>query len=101
MSEERDASGSITNQNYALGHIESGSKYYTVSDRSGSVSSVTDKFEDFQSEYAYAPYGERRVISENVASEYQFTGCFFHSPSGLYLAGARQYNAALGRFLSR
>ncbi len=51
--------------------------------------------------YGYDAYGRVTKLSGTVDSDFQYTGHYAHSPSGLYLAPYRAYDAELGRWISR
>src|SRR2546425_5637666 len=51
--------------------------------------------------HEYDPYGRRTKVQGDLDSDFAFTGHYVHSPSGLYLALYRAYDAETGRWLSR
>jgi RHS repeat-associated protein len=130
MCEARNASGAISAQYFALGETISGTSYFyskeypTVNlpasreffqtalasghpagfdpvSQAGSIREMTDSSGNVQAEYSYDPYGRVSKLQGSVASDFQYGGYYYHSPSGLSLAVHRQYDANLGRWLNR
>ncbi len=81
-----------------------GADYYFHHDGLGSVASVTDSTGTPQWSYGYEPFGTLRTQTQQDPSAptnlLRFTGELFDQETGLYHLRARQYDPALGRFLS-
>ena len=102
MCEARDASGAISSQYFAYGEaIAANPYYYTLDDSPGSVRELTDGSGNTQAAYSYDPYGRVTKLRNSVASDFQYCGYYFHSPSGLSSTLNRAYNANLGRWINR
>src|SRR5581483_12454474 len=55
-----------------------------------------------QAQYRYDPWGVKtNVVTESVASDFQFAGMYCHERSSLILALYRQYHPSLDRWLTR
>ena len=72
--------------------------FYYHPDALGSTRNVTDTAGATQLTYDYEPYGAVRSQTGSLANFVKFTGQY-HDPTGLYHLRARQYDAAVGRFL--
>ncbi len=59
--EERDGSGTLTKKFFALGQMNSTTKYFYDRDHVGSIREMADNFGSVQAEYAFDPFG--RVTS--------------------------------------
>jgi RHS repeat-associated protein len=102
MCETRDASGNLLNQFFKLGErITSTSYFWSVDHPTKSVRTLTNSSGTIVAEYAYSPDGKTSVIQQSVASDFQYSGLYHHSRSGLGLSATRVYNSSLGRWLSR
>jgi RHS repeat-associated protein len=88
-----------------------GMPYYYLADQLGSVLEVVGAGSNspVQDVYEYQPYGGRTIAYSApgpaaghapVLSDIGFAGYFYHSPSGLSLAGSRAYSAGIGRWLN-
>jgi RHS repeat-associated protein len=74
-----------------------------ATDHLGSTSLVLDDQGDKVAESRHYPYGEERwrwPQEGTFPTEYRFTGQRIQSGLGLYFMGARQYDPALGRWIS-
>jgi len=104
LCEERDASNNVTKRFYGQGEQIAGSSYYFTRDHLGSIREMTDASNVLRARYDYDLYGQataNSVTANPVASDFGFTGRYYHASSGLYLAPYRAYNASVGRWLSR
>jgi RHS repeat-associated protein len=99
--EERDASYAVTKRYYLQGVQIGTTNYYYTRDHLGSVRELTDSSGAVQTRYDYDPYGRRTKISGSLDADFGFTGHYFHQPDGLHLALYREYDADLGRWISR
>lgn len=70
-------------------------------DHLGSVREVVNASSGVLTRYGYDAYGRGSKLSGTVESDFQYTGHYAHSPSGLYLSPYRAYEAELGRWISR
>jgi RHS repeat-associated protein len=76
---------------------------YVATDHLGSTSLVLDDQGSVVAESRHYPYGEERwrwPQEGTFPTEYRFTGQRIQSGLGLYFMGARQYDPALGRWIS-
>jgi RHS repeat-associated protein len=108
LCEERDSSGANTLKRFLNRgmQVQSGADlpagaYFFTYDHLGSIREMTDAAGAVRAQYAYDPYGQRTVVSENAAATFGFGGHFFHAATGLHLALYRAYDVQLGRWLSR
>ncbi len=99
--EERDASGTLTKQFFAMGQTLSGSNYFYIFDHLGSIRGMTDSSGNVVAQYQYGMYGEVTQTVGTLASDFQYAGYYFHAPSGLNLTTFRAYNPSLGRWINR
>ncbi len=95
-------------RNSGAGHFKDGELisgtpdlYYYNKDHLGSVRELTDVSGNILSQYNYSPYGQVMKFSENVPSDFQYAGYYYHAPSGLSLTLNRVYSAQLGRWINR
>ncbi len=102
LAEQRDLTGgTVTKRFFGQGEQISGTNYYFTKDHLCSVREMVDNAGTIHARYDYDPYGRRTKISGDLDADFAFTGFYYHSVSGLYLALYREYNADLGRWLSR
>lgn len=102
LCEERNASGAtVTKRFFTQGEQIGGVNYYFTKDHLGSVIEMTDASGALKARYSYDPYGRRTKVSGSLDADFGFTGHYYHSTSGLYLAMYRAYDANLGRWLNR
>lgn len=99
--EERDASDNVTKRYYPQGMQVGSTSYYYTHDHLGSVRELTDSSGVVQARYDYDPYGRRTKLTGSIDADFGFTGHYCHQPSGLNLALYRDYDADLGRWISR
>jgi RHS repeat-associated protein len=83
---------------------EGGNTYYYLSDSLGSVTDLTDGSGNSEWAYLYEPFGssrtEDKIDSGAPDNVMKFAGELEES-TGLYYLRAREYDATVGRFLSR
>ncbi|MHB8652645.1 MAG: RHS repeat domain-containing protein [Terriglobia bacterium] len=77
-----------------------GAIYYLFGDHLGTARVMTDSNGNVQQQSDYYPYGGERVITNNVANNYKFTGKERDTETGNDYFGARLYENNLGRFMS-
>jgi RHS repeat-associated protein len=106
--EELDANGNVIKKYYLQGMTRvSGSStgnYFYTRDHLGSIREMTDGSGALRARYDYDASGRRStnmVTMNPVEADYAFTGHYYDLPSGLNVAFYRQYDANLGRWLSR
>ena len=73
---------------------------YYHNDVSGSPHIATNQAGDVIWEAEYLPYGKNAQSSPQSEEKVGFHGYTYDDETGLYLAGARYYDPAIGRFLS-
>jgi len=108
LSEERDSNNAVTKRYYSQGMqvtigSNSGSYYYTR-DHLGSVREMVDSAGAVRARYDYDIWGNRSgnlIATTPVDAEFGFTGHYYHTASGLYLAPFRAYDPLAGRWISR
>jgi RHS repeat-associated protein len=101
MCEARNASSSITAQYFEFGQTISGSNYYYVLDRPGSIVILVDSSGNVAGAESYDPYGRVTQTQGSLSSDFQYAGYYYHAPSGLNLTVHRAYSSVLGRLLNR
>jgi hypothetical protein len=74
--------------------------YYYTRDHLGSIRELTNSSGAVRIRYDYDPYDRGTKLSGTVDTDFGFTGCYFHQPSGLNLALYCAYDADLGRWVS-
>ncbi len=99
--EERDSSGVLTKEFFALGQKNSATKLFYTKSRPGSTAEMTDNSGVVLAQYTFDPYGRVTKISESVPCDFQFAGYYKHGRSNLDLAMRRSYNSQLGRWINR
>ncbi len=99
--EERDASGTLAKQFFAMGQTLSGSNYFYMFDHLGSIRGMTDSSGNVVAQYQYGMFGEVTQTVGTLASDFGFCGYYVHAPSGLNLTTFRAYSPTLGRWINR
>ena len=99
--EQRDNSNAVVSQYSGLGQRNSTTNYFYAFDHLGSVREVTNDGGTVQGAFGFDPYGNMTVLSGSFTPDFGFTGIYQHSRTNLDLTWFRQYNPALGRWLSR
>lgn len=99
--EERDISGSLLKNFLGYGELIGPSKFFWVNDHISSIHQFTDNSGLIQAEYLFDLFGRVSKVNEVVAVDFNYSGYYVHSRSGLNLTLTRSYNSALGRWLSR
>lgn len=100
MTEERTVAGAVLKKYFGQGCVIQGAPMFFAKDHLGSVrSSVMGN--GAQSQFEYAPYGERVILSGAEESDFGFAGLYQHSRSNFLVAGRRFYGPAMGRWLNR
>jgi RHS repeat-associated protein len=74
--------------------------YYYFQDHLGTALMMVDAWGHIQQQSVYYPFGGERVITNNVANNYKFTGLERDSETGLDHTLNLQYSSTLGRWLS-
>ncbi len=108
--EERDISGSLSNgkQFFDGGQVNFASStpttYFYTGDHLGSIREMTKTNSGtttIEAQYGYSPYGQVTRIAGSQDADFQYAGMYINQRSGFDLTLFRQYNAGLGRWLSR
>ncbi len=99
--EQRDNSNAVVSQYSGLGQRNSTTNYFYAFDHLGSVREVTNDGGTVQGAFGFDPYGNMTVLSGSFKPDFGFTGIYQHSRTNLALTWFRQYNPALGSWLSR
>jgi RHS repeat-associated protein len=96
----------VVRYHYQQGFIDSGRpkrKYNYARDHLGSITDIVGEGNDRALHVDYDPWGNATTSgSVNSVHEptFSFCGYMYHKPSGLYLTLFRQYDPAIGRWLS-
>ena len=101
LCEERDANDNVTKRFFADGERIGFWKYYYTRDHLGSVREMTSTTGALLSRFDYGPYWRVTQVYGTLASDFRYTGHYYHAPSGLHLALYRAYDADIGRWLNR
>jgi RHS repeat-associated protein len=102
LAHDNTQSGSpVSTQYFGQGIILSGTPYYYVQDRLGSVTQLVTKSGTLVTQYTYDPYGNRTTVSGTVVSDIGYAGYFNHSVSGLDFTLYRGYDPTHARWLNR
>lgn len=99
--EETDASYIKRKTFFSSGEILSGTAYFYSLSHLSSVHELSDVSGAAQARYFYSPFGKPLKISGGVNADFQFSGYYVHSRSGLNFTSTRVYDCMTGRFLSR
>lgn len=103
--EERDAAGALTKRLFERGmKVETGpttGSFFYTRDHLGSVRELTDGSGTVRARYAYDPYGRGTRLSGDMEAEFGFAGMFRIVEAGLAGTRFRNYDAEIGRWLSR
>ncbi|MHC4755803.1 MAG: RHS repeat-associated core domain-containing protein, partial [Planctomycetota bacterium] len=93
------------------GDYSTGTKYFYLHDRLGSVRQVIETDGDVVCRYTYNPYGELfdtptmgaglDETEETIDNPFTFTGQWYDSEINQYCLRARMYDPKIGRFTSR
>ena len=88
---------------FGNGFEEDGLDYYYTKDHLGSIREVVAADgTTIHAVYDYSPWGEVTKIGySNIASDFLYTGHYFHASSDLFLTHYRAYDPELGKWLSR
>jgi RHS repeat-associated protein len=101
-SHDNTQSGSpISTQYFDQGAIISGTPYYYVRDRLGSVTELVTSTGTIASQYTYDPYGNRTTVSGSIVPDIGYSGYFYHKVSGLDFTRHRAYDPIHARWLNR
>ncbi len=102
LAHDNTQSGSpVSTQYFPQGVIVSGTAYYYVQDRLGSVTQLVTNTGTVAAQYAYDPYGNKSTVSGTVVSDIGYAGYFNHAVSGLDFALFRAYDPAHARWINR
>ncbi len=99
--EERDGSGTLTKQFFAMGQTLSASNYFYMFDHLGSIRGMTDSSGNVVAQYQYGMWGEPTQTVGTISADFGYAGYYVHQPSGLNLTRTRAYSPVLGRFINR
>ncbi len=99
--QERDGAGAITKTFYQQGVIQGGASYFYTRDHLGSIREMIDASGVVRARYDYDLWGQREKLAGDLDADLGYTGHFTHQGAKMVMAPFRQYDAALGRWLSR
>jgi len=91
----------ISTQYFGQGVIVSGTSYYYVKDRLGSVTQLVTGTGTVASQFTYDPYGNRTTVSGTALSDIGYAGYFYHAVSALDFTMYRAYDPSHARWLNR
>ncbi|TAK07548.1 RHS repeat-associated core domain-containing protein [bacterium] len=78
-----------------------GASFFYHADGLGSIVDITDSAGTIKQRYTYSSFGKiESQLDPNFIQPYTFTGREFDSETGLYFYRARNYDHAIGRFLT-
>ena len=103
---ETDGSGAVT-ASYVLGNGQlisqdrGGATVYYLADAQSSVRALTDTSGTITDTYAYNAFGDVHAQTGATVNPYLYTGQRFDAATDTYYLRAREYDPAVGRFLSR
>jgi RHS repeat-associated protein len=103
IAEERSGTdgGTVIKRFFGQGFVDNdGAILFYTRDHLGSVRELVDMSQTVRARYDYDPYGIATKISGDRDSQLLYTGHYWHAQSGLYLTLFREYDPALGRWLS-
>jgi RHS repeat-associated protein len=102
LAHDNTQSGSpVSTQYFPQGAIISGTSYYYVQDRQGSVRELVTASGTVATQYDYDPYGNPTLLSGTVGSDIGYAGYFYHAASGLEFTLTRAYDPLHARWLNR
>jgi RHS repeat-associated protein len=102
LAHDNTQSGSpVSTQYFSQGAIISGTPYYYVQDRLGSVREMVATGGSIAAQYDYDPYGNQTVDSGTLASDIGYASYFTPAGTGLDFALNRAYDSYDGRWLNR
>ena len=102
LCQERDGAGSsVTKQFFDQGERVGVTNYFFTFDHLGSVREMVDGSGVVQSRYDYDPWGRQTKLTENVVSDFGYTGFYMNHSSGMDLTWFRAYDSEKGTWLSR
>jgi len=91
----------VSTRYFPQGAIISGTAYYYVQDRLGSVRELVTASGSVAAQYDYDPYGNPTLLSGTVGSDIGYAGYLYHAASGLELTLSRAYDPVHARWLNR
>ena len=100
-----EVTGSSITKNYYAGTQliatrKGGALSYLLSDHLGSTSLAVDSSRTVTASQRFTPWGEVRAPSGTMQTSYSFTGQYSDSYINLLYYGSREYDPAIGRFIS-
>jgi RHS repeat-associated protein len=101
MREVRDGNSMLVSQYFSYGQTIIGSSYFFTKDHLGSVRELVDSSGNIQAQYSYDTYGRTTKSQGSLDADLQYSGYYFHAPSGLDLTVHRPYKSSAGRWISR
>jgi RHS repeat-associated protein len=99
--EVRESIGGSVTRLFAFGEQQAALSLFYTRDRLGSVIEMLDGSAALRARYTYDPYGRSTKIAGDLDATMGFAGLVTHRPTQLLLASYRQYDPAIGRWLSR
>jgi RHS repeat-associated protein len=99
--EFRDANDAVTLFAYPQGQYSGGTRYYYTRDHLGSIREMGKSDGTIVARYDYDPWGRSTTVINTTLPDFNFTGLYRHSASGLIMAERRFYDPDLGRWISR
>lgn len=105
IAEERSATGEVVKRFFTQGvKVEIGPAaggFFYTKDHLGSIRELVDVSGIIRARYDYDPFGRRTRTAGDSESDFGFTGFYYASADSLHLARNREYDASIGRWLSR
>ncbi len=86
---------------YQQGVVQGDASYFYTRDHLGSIREMIDASGGGRARYDYDLWGQRERLAGDLDADLGYTGHFTHQGAKMVMAPFRQYDAALGRWLSR
>ena len=99
--EERSAANAVTLQTFTQGQYASNTAYFYTRDHLGSIREMFKSDGTVVARSDYDPWGRFTAVQNTVKPNFNYTGLYRHTKSGLDFASYRAYDPTLGRWLNR
>ena len=96
----RNGQNIVSADYYSQGELHGSQALYYARDQIGTVTGVMNASGELLGADQYSPYGVAKVVTD-TQSDFQYAGMLHNAATGLYLTQFREYNPAVGRWLSR
>lgn len=96
----RNGQNIVTADYYSQGELHGSQALNYAKDQIGTVTGVMNASGELLGADQYSPYGVAKVVT-GTQSDFQYAGMLHNAATGLYLTQFREFNPAVGRWLSR